>query len=209
MTPTDWAGFALAIFLIELTPGPNMAWLAALALGQGRRAGLAACAGIALGLLLNALLAGFGVAAFIIANPGWWQGLRWAGVAFMLWLAWNAWRDAGITLQVDIVALKGVARRHFISGLLVNLFNPKALIFFAVLIPQFLGSAMPPPALLVAVSLVSMLIATIVHVAIVLAGSRATLWLAATGRSQAIRRALAVSLVVVAFWFALGAAPPV
>jgi threonine/homoserine/homoserine lactone efflux protein len=58
VTGADWAGFALAVLLIELTPGPNMAWLAALSLGQGRRAGLAAVAGIAIGLFVNALTAG-------------------------------------------------------------------------------------------------------------------------------------------------------
>ena len=135
MTGSEWAGFALAILLIELTPGPNMAWLAALALGQGRRAGLMACAGIALGLLVNALVAGFGVAAFVIANPEWWQMLRWGGVLFMLWLAWEAWRDADAPASAGGPSTGGTAWRHFRSGLIVNLLNPKALIFFAVLIP--------------------------------------------------------------------------
>lgn len=208
MTPTDWAGFALAIFLIELTPGPNMAWLAALALGQGRRAGLAACAGIALGLLVNALVAGFGVAAFIIANPDWWQALRWGGVLFMLWLAWETWRDAGVPVTSDGAALAGPVKRHFLSGLVVNLLNPKALIFFAVLIPQYMGSATPAAGLVIAVSLVSVFIATAVHVVIVLGGGGLSRWLADSGRNRPVRRALALSLVGVAIWFAFGAAPP-
>ena len=208
MTGSEWAGFALAILLIELTPGPNMAWLAALALGQGRRAGLAACAGIALGLLVNALVAGFGVAAFINANPGWWQALRWGGVLFMLWLAWEAWRDAADPVAADGAAPLRPPRRHFLSGLVVNLLNPKALIFFAVLIPQYMGSATPAAGLVIAVSMVSVTIATLVHVAIVLAGSGLTQWLADSGRNRPVRRILALSLVGVAFWFAFGAAPP-
>jgi hypothetical protein len=52
----DLAGFALAVLLIELTPGPNMAWLVTLTLAEGRRAGLGAITGIALGLAANALL---------------------------------------------------------------------------------------------------------------------------------------------------------
>lgn len=208
MTAADWAGFALAILLIELTPGPNMAWLAALALGQGRRAGLMACAGIALGLLVNALVAGFGVAAFIIANPGWWQVLRWGGVSFMLWLAWEAWREADAPVSTNTPTNDAGTQRHFLSGLVVNLLNPKALIFFAVLIPQFMGSAEPAAALVVAVSLLSVTIATLVHVAIVLGGSGVSRWLADSGRSRPVRRLLALSLVGVALWFAVGAAPP-
>lgn len=208
MTPSDWMGFAFAIFLIELTPGPNMAWLAALALAQGRSAGLTACIGIALGLLVNALVAGFGVAAFIIANPEWWQALRWGGVLFMLWLAWEAWREVGDPVQVAGTGAVRPVRRHFLSGLMVNLFNPKALIFFAVLIPQYMGPGTPATGLIIAVSLVSVVIATLVHIAIVLGGSSLTQWLADSGRSRPVRKLLALSLIGVAIWFAFGAAPP-
>jgi threonine/homoserine/homoserine lactone efflux protein len=207
VTLAAWASLMLAILLIELTPGPNMAWLAALSLGQGRRAGLAACAGIALGLLVNALVAGFGVAAFIVANPGWWEVLRWSGVAFMLWLAWEAWRDAGVPPKAEAEPLQRPAQRHFVSGLVVNLLNPKALLFFAVLIPQYLGSGAPPATLVIAVSLVSVVIATAVHVAIVLTGSSLSRWLADGGRSRPVRRGLALSLLLVALWFAVQSAP--
>lgn len=207
MTLAAWASLMLAILLIELTPGPNMAWLAALSLGQGRRAGLAACAGIALGLLVNALVAGFGVAAFVVANPGWWEVLRWSGVAFMLWLAWEAWRDAGVPPKAEAEPLQRPAQRHFVSGLVVNLLNPKALLFFAVLIPQYLGSGAPPATLVIAVSLVSVVIATAVHVAIVLTGSSLSRWLADGGRSRPVRRGLALSLLLVALWFAVQSAP--
>ena len=57
----DIVGFALAVLLIELTPGPNMAWLSGLAATEGRRAGLSAVAGVALGLLVNGVLAALGL----------------------------------------------------------------------------------------------------------------------------------------------------
>lgn len=90
MTDADWIGFGLAVLLIELTPGPNMAWLAALAMGEGRRAGLAATAGVAIGLFVNALAAALGIAFIVSASPLLWQVLRWGGAAFLLWLAWKA-----------------------------------------------------------------------------------------------------------------------
>ncbi|MEY4270811.1 MAG: hypothetical protein RLZZ58_2027 [Pseudomonadota bacterium] len=206
MTGADWAGFALAVLLIELTPGPNMAWLAALSLGQGRRAGLAAVAGIAIGLFVNALAAGLGAAALIAAVPALWDVLRWGGALFMLWLAWESWREAE---TVGIVAAPNVnVRRHFVSGLTVNLLNPKALLFFLVLIPQFLPGGAPSFALVVAVALLSITIATAVHLAIVLAGSGVARWLVDPAKSRIVRRGLALSLVGVAVWFMVGAAPP-
>src|SRR5690606_17412999 len=86
--------FALASLLIELTPGPNMAYLAILAADRGKKAGLAAVGGVALGLALLGLLAVLGLGALLVEQPGLFQALRWAGVAYLLYLAWEAWSDA-------------------------------------------------------------------------------------------------------------------
>jgi len=85
-------GFALAVLLIELTPGPNMAWLAGLAATEGVRHGLAAVAGVAIGLLANGVLAALGLAALLQAAPEAWIFLRLGGAAMMLWLAIDTWR---------------------------------------------------------------------------------------------------------------------
>ena len=65
----DIIGFALAVLLIELTPGPNMAWLAGLSATEGRRTGLAAVAGVAIALLTNGVPAALGLAALLGAEP--------------------------------------------------------------------------------------------------------------------------------------------
>lgn len=96
----DLAGFALAVLLIELTPGPNMAWLAGLSLAEGRRTGLAAVAGVTIGLAANALLAALGATTLLSGNALAWDVLRYGGGAFMLWLAWESWRDAGTSSTV-------------------------------------------------------------------------------------------------------------
>lgn len=73
--------YLATVLLIELTPGPNMAYLAALTLGRGRRAGLAAVAGVALGLAVIGIAAVLGFAALVAASPMLWNALRWAGTA--------------------------------------------------------------------------------------------------------------------------------
>lgn len=133
----DIIGFALAVLLIELTPGPNMAWLAGLSATEGRRAGLAAVVGIALGLLANGMLAALGLAALLDAEPRLWTALRLTGAAMMIWLAVDAWR--GTVKPAAPLPSDRTARRAFFTGGLINLLNPKAYIFFMVVAPQFLN----------------------------------------------------------------------
>lgn len=203
MTGADWAGFALAVLLIELTPGPNMAWLAALSMGEGRRAGLAATLGVAIGLFVNALAAALGIAYVVSASPFLWQVLRWGGALFLLWLAWESWRDAGENSPA--AAANGRSRHHFTAGLVVNLLNPKAMLFFIIVIPRFNGGALPGFGLAFAMAMVSIVIATSVHLGIVLAGSRVGGWLVDPARTRTVRRILALAIVVVALWFAVTA----
>lgn len=200
MTYADWFGFALAIFLIELTPGPNMAWLAALSMGEGRRAGLAATAGVATGLFINALAAALGLAFIVAASPWMWQILRWGGALFLLWLAWESWREAGENSPA-IIAAPARSRRHFRSGLVVNLLNPKAMLFFVVVIPQFNHGKVPGFGLALSLALLSIIIATIVHLSIVLAGSHIGNWISDPARTRTVRRILALLIVGVAIWF--------
>ena len=86
--------FAFAAVLVELTPGPNMAWLALLAATEGRARGFAAVAGVALGLGLMGAAAALGLAALVQTQPQVYQALRWAGMLYLLWLALEAWRAA-------------------------------------------------------------------------------------------------------------------
>lgn len=191
----DIAGFAAAVLLIELTPGPNMAWLAGLAATEGKRSGLSAVAGIALGLLANGALAALGLATLLTAMPALLHGLRLAGAAMMVWLAIEAWRGA------EKAPPPTATRRAFATGALLNLLNPKAYLFFVVVAPEFLGGRTLgiPEALTLAV--VSTAIATLIHIAIVLAGSHAQAWLMDARRTRWVRRGFAVVMLGVAVSF--------
>jgi threonine/homoserine/homoserine lactone efflux protein len=188
-------GFALAVLLIELTPGPNMAWLAGLAATEGRRSGLSAVAGVALGLLANGILAALGLATMLTAMPALLHGLRIAGAAMMVWLAIEAWRGA------EKAPPPTATRRAFATGALINLLNPKAYLFFVVVAPEFLGGRALGLAEALTLALVSTGIATAIHLAIVLAGSRAQAWLADPARTKWVRRGFAVGMLGVAASF--------
>ncbi len=192
-------GFALAVLLIELTPGPNMAWLAGLAATEGRRRGLAAVWGVALGLLANGILAALGLSAVLQAAPQIWDILRFAGAAMMLWLAIEAWRNSGNGSRLN--QLDRLPHRAFATGALINLLNPKAYIFFVVVAPQFLRGDVLGIRNALILSLISVTIATTIHLVIVLAGSTAHAWLSDPARTRIVRRIFAVIMLVVAISF--------
>jgi threonine/homoserine/homoserine lactone efflux protein len=197
----DLAGFALAVLLIELTPGPNMAWLAGLAATEGRRTGMSAAAGVALGLLASGTLAALGLAAMLAAAPALWHTLRFAGAAMMGWLAIEAWRGAGNSPEHGPTG--DGTRRAFLTGALINLLNPKAYMVFVVVAPQFLNGEALSLGNALLLSVVSAVIATAIHCGIVLAGSKAQAWLSDSARTRWVRRGFAVVILGVAVSFLL------
>jgi threonine/homoserine/homoserine lactone efflux protein len=201
-TPSLFA-FVLACVIVEITPGPNMAWLAALALSCGWRTGLAAVAGVALGLSVYGVAAAFGVAAVIEHSIFLYEALRWAGVLYLLWLAWEAWATAD-----DIAPDQTRSENHplasaFRRGLITNLLNPKAAVFYVAMLPEFVnlptgnitGQTLTLSAIYVA-------IATAIHALIVLSASQVRRHVGNQARLTRIRRALALALVGVAVWLA-------
>lgn len=189
--------FTLAAFIIELTPGPNMTYLALVAASDGRRAGFATVAGVALGLAIIGLAAAFGVAELISASPLAYEALRWAGVVFLLYLAWDGWRGGG-----DIVASKdGRDGRHFTRGLVTNLLNPKAAVFYVAVLPTFIDPDRPALAQTVTLTLVYVAVATLIHTVIVAMAGALEPVLNDPRRQRIARRTLSSLLALVAMWF--------
>ena len=83
--------FAVTCLVIELTPGPNMAYLAILSATKGRRAGFAATLGVAVGLSMVGLAAVLGLTVLVANSPMLYEVLRWGGVVYLLWLAYEGW----------------------------------------------------------------------------------------------------------------------
>ncbi|MCU0826294.1 MAG: LysE family translocator [Tabrizicola sp.] len=192
------SSFLLTALVLELTPGPNMAWLALLAATTGRGAGFAATAGITLGLAVQAVLAAVGVAAAVALWPGLYGALHLAGVGYLLWLAWESWRDAGIPAH-HLPGGGESATDGFRRGLVGNLLNPKSLVVFVSLLPGFLRPGDGVTATL-ALSAVYVLVATLIHAGIAVAAGAARGWVADPAVSVRMHRFQALSLLAVAVW---------
>lgn len=197
---TTLAAFALTSLIIELTPGPNMVYLAILTLGEGRRAGFAAVAGVALGLLVLGMVAALGFGALLLNTPVVYQVLRWGGVAYLLWLAWEDWRgaEASVTQPVEPTA----HGRYFARGLMTNMLNPKAGIFYIAVLPNFLDASRPAVSQAVFLTILYVAIATAMHTMIVTLAGTALPLLEDDRRKLVIRRVLSLALAAVAIWLA-------
>ncbi|MGH6663689.1 MAG: LysE family translocator [Pseudolabrys sp.] len=193
--------------MIEITPGPNMGYLAVLSLSRGWRVGAAAVAGVGLGHAIYGIAAALGVAALIDASHLLYEVLRWAGVAYMLWLAWEAWASEAETApDVAKADMGSHTRVAFERGLITNLLNPKAAVFFVTVVPAFVkpeGSIVAQTLLL---SAIFVAIATVVHSCIVMLASRLQHFSASAARRRPLRRALAFLLASIAVWIAYSTA---
>ena len=130
MDATTLAAFVSAGLLLNLTPGADVMYVTANALQGGPRRGIAASLGIALGVLTHIALATLGLAALIAANPALFEIIRWAGIAYLLWLAYQAWTAAP--------AGAGTPSRYAVfKGWLTNILNPKVALFILAFLPQF------------------------------------------------------------------------
>ena len=138
--PIALLAFVPAALLLNITPGPDMLFCLGQGLRSGPRAGVAASAGVSMGSMVHVTVAGLGLGAVVAAYPVAFDVIRWLGVIYLVWLAFGAFR-AGLLSSEDLPPIR--PSRAFRDGLIVNLTNPKVILFVLALIPQFLDPARP------------------------------------------------------------------
>jgi threonine/homoserine/homoserine lactone efflux protein len=135
---TALIGFALLSLGLVLTPGPNMIYLISRSITQGAPAGIVSLGGVALGFVFYMLCAAFGITALLFAVPYAYDALRFAGAAYLLWLAWQAVKPGGRSpFQVKKLAVDS-PKKLFAMGFVTNLLNPKIAMLYLALLPQFI-----------------------------------------------------------------------
>ncbi|MAY86742.1 MAG: threonine transporter RhtB [Pseudooceanicola sp.] len=136
--PLILLAFIPAALALNFTPGADMMFCLGQGLRSGPRAALAASAGISAGALVHVTIAGLGLGAAINAMPWLFDVIRWVGVGYLLYLATGAIRGATAKAPAPVAP-----RRAFRSGFIVNLTNPKVILFVLAFIPQFVDPARP------------------------------------------------------------------
>ncbi len=165
--PTTLLLFALATFLLTVTPGPGVLYVTARSLSQGRRAGFASMFGIESGEVVWLAAAATGVAAVLSASTQALDVLRFAGAAYLIYLGVQRWRE------VDRPATPAPARlsRVFAQGFVTQLVNPKVAVFFIAFLPQFLNPSAPIALQVLVLGVVYVAVALVVDTSYVLAAS--------------------------------------
>lgn len=135
------AAFIGAGLLLNLTPGADFVFVSASGIGGGPRIGMAAALGINLGVALHVILAAAGLSALLMAWPLAYDAIRYAGAAYLLFLAVQAWRSSGELGQGHAASGVGRAIRR---GFVTNVLNPKTALFIFAFIPQFTDPAIGP-----------------------------------------------------------------
>ena len=134
--------FLITTLVIVVTPGTGVIFTLAAGLSRGARASIVAALACTLGIIPHMLAAITGLAALLHASALAFETLRYAGVAYLLYLAWTTLRESG-SLAVEPDASPRSAWSVIWSGILVNILNPKLTIFFFAFLPQFVPADDP------------------------------------------------------------------
>jgi threonine/homoserine/homoserine lactone efflux protein len=156
--------FLLTSLIVVISPGTGVLYTLAVALTRGSRASVAAAFGCTLGILPHMLAAMLGLAAVLHTSALAFSALKWCGVVYLLYMAWQTLGERG-ALAVDAGIDEAKRRRVVVTGFLINILNPKLSIFFLAFLPQFIAAGEPHPlARMLELSAVFMLMTWVVFV---------------------------------------------
>ena len=130
--------FLVTAFLVVISPGTGVIYTLSSALSGGGRAAIAAAFGCTLGIVPHLAMALLGLAAIFHTHPIAFEILRYLGIGYLLFMAWQVARETGVPL-VAVGAARSALRRIVLRGVLINLLNPKLSIFFFAFLPQFVS----------------------------------------------------------------------
>lgn len=192
-----YAAYLVACLVIVIVPGPTVTLIIANSVRHGTRAGLMNALGTQIGLAIMIGIAGIGLTSLIEAMGHWFDWLRLAGAAYLVWLGWKMIRSSG----AGETAASGPRGGFLMQGALVALSNPKTLLFFGAFFPQFIDPARDHGLQILIMGLTAMLFAAVSDSAYALASSRAGRALSA-GRVQLLSRVSGGFLIGGGAWLA-------
>ncbi len=142
MTLHVWFGFLLAAILIAVTPGPGAVISMSTGMRYGYWSALAAILGLQAAILLHLTIVALGLGAVLAASETAYLAVKLVGAAYLIWLGIQKWRAPLVPVDTSMPPVR--QRNLFIQGALVNLTNPKAIVFIGALVPQFVDPAVSP-----------------------------------------------------------------
>lgn len=196
LPPESIFPFVLASVALAVAPGPDNIFVLTQSLQYGRLAGLVTTLGLCTGLLLHTLAVAFGVALFVSRMPVLFSWIEIAGAVYLLYLAWLAWRHSRADWSGKKIAALSLLQ-YYRRGILMNLTNPKVLLFFLAFLPQFADPQAGQLSLqLVLLGLLFIASALLVFGLIALLAGHLRSWLSRHGNADQLLQQLAVIVYV-------------
>ncbi|HJM49696.1 MAG TPA: LysE family translocator [Alphaproteobacteria bacterium] len=198
-----YLAFVLATIVLIVLPGPNVTLIVANSLAAGARAGLLTVAGTSAATALLLAVAALGMSSLISLLAEGFAWLRWAGVAYLLYLGLQQWRR-----PPDPAAPPPGRQRIFWQGFVVSATNPKTLLFYVAFLPQFIDPGLAPGSQLMVLSVTFLVIATLIDGAYGLLAGRFSGALADARKARLRRRLSGTFLIAAALGLALARKTP-
>jgi threonine/homoserine/homoserine lactone efflux protein len=188
LTLTTIGVFCLASIVLALTPGPDMLYIAARAVAQGRGAGMVSALGVHTGVLVHTLAAAVGLSALIATSAAVFTLVKYAGAAYLVYLGIKTILGNGESLTLD-GAPRARFRVIYYQGLITNVLNPKVILFFLAFLPQFVDPAQGNISLqIITLGLLMVVVTLPVDLAVGLAGGSVGAWLRARSNVQRVSK---------------------
>ena len=197
-----FAAFLLITGVLILVPGPIVTLVVATSAARGVRAGLATVAGTTAGNVVLLAMIASGLSLILAHALYWFDILRFAGAAYLVWLGIQVWRGAG-----GLASTSPGDRVHFGRGFLVALSNPKTTAFFSAFLPQFVDPGLPVARQLVVMCAVSALLAALSDSACAILAGLGRAWLLQPARARFIGRLSGLTLIGGGIWLSLSRRP--
>ena len=142
MTFEWWFAYLMTSVIVSLSPGAGAINSMTTSVNHGYRGAIAAIAGLQTGLMMLIILVGVGLGTLLSQSVLAFEILKWAGAAYLIWLGIRQWRAAG-TIELSVQAATLSRKKLYQNGVLVNISNPKSIVFLAALFPQFIMPHQP------------------------------------------------------------------
>ncbi|TCB66830.1 LysE family translocator [Acinetobacter sp. ANC 4178] len=131
--------FALTVLPLVFTPGPDMLFIFSQVMSKGVKAGIMATLGICMGYMVHSVLVALGIAAILVSFPMLFETIRWLGIAYLLYLAFSLFRSVFNSKSLHVP--KASAGSPIAKGFLTSLLNPKGMLIYFAILPQFMRNA--------------------------------------------------------------------
>jgi threonine/homoserine/homoserine lactone efflux protein len=170
-----WATFFTAAVLLNLSPGPDMAFILGQTAKRGVQSGFSAMFGIWTGAFVHVIFAALGLSAILATSAIAFSAVKWIGAAYLVWLGIQALRSKGIDMSVKEQNAPHGLMKIFKQGVLVAVLNPKVAVFFLAFLPQFVEKgAGPVSAQLFLHGFLIIVVAAFIEPPLILVGSKLT-----------------------------------